>query len=147
MLFAYFGLELSNHVSAAEVHAQQWYERHAPKGSARMQLGPSSATRLTARYPEVSLADAPALLEQPEFVGRRLGRRDLPRIARAIRTNSDRRTYLIVTRHQYESARLNGVLPPGSLGSLVRAHASSPRFGLVYQRPGAWIFVMRRHGS
>ncbi|HVG75551.1 MAG TPA: glycosyltransferase, partial [Thermoleophilaceae bacterium] len=30
MLFAYFGYELANHISPAEVHAQQWYERHAP---------------------------------------------------------------------------------------------------------------------
>ena len=64
----------------------------APSGSARIQLAPSSAARLTARYPEVSLADGPALLEQPEFIGRRLDARDIPRIERAVRRNSRRPT-------------------------------------------------------
>jgi hypothetical protein len=116
-------------------------------GSARIQLAPSSAARLTARYPEVSLADGPALLEQPELIGRRLGRRDIPRIERAVRRNSRRRTYLVLTRHQYEAARLNGVMPAGSLGGLVRALSASPGFRIVYSRPGAWIFLAGRHRS
>ena len=109
---------------------------------------PSSCHDSCRRYSAaVSLADAPALLEQSQFVGRRLGADDIPRIERAIRRNSDRGTYFVITRHQWESARLNGVLPPRSLGPLLRALRRSDDFQPVYQSPDAWIFVTGRQRS
>jgi GNAT superfamily N-acetyltransferase len=146
LLPAYFGQELANHISRSEVRVAEWYERNVPAGSARLQLAPSVAVRLTARYPEVSLADLDPLLEHPEFRGRRLGSRDLPRIESIMRDAGGRRTYLVLTRHQNDFARLNGLLPAGSMASLVRAVSASPDFRPVYRRPGASIFELRERG-
>jgi GT2 family glycosyltransferase len=146
LLPAYFGQELANHISRSEVRVAKWYERNAPTGSARLQLAPSVAVRLTARYPKISLADLDPLLEHPEFRGRRLGSRDLPRIERLMRDAGGRQTYLVLTRHQNDFARLNGLLPAGSMASLVRAVSASPDFRPVYRRPGASIFELRGRG-
>jgi GT2 family glycosyltransferase len=140
LLFAYFGQELANHISRGEVRAAEWYERNAPSGSARLQLAPSVPARLTARYPKVTLADLASLLERPGFAGHRLGRRDLPRIERIMGEAGGRHVYLVLTQHQEDFARLNGLLPPGSMASLVRAVSDSRDFRPVYRRPGAWIF-------
>jgi GT2 family glycosyltransferase len=140
LLFAYFGGELANHIAPSEVRAAEWYERKAPPGAARLQLAPSVPARLTARYPKVTLADLNPLLDHPEFRGRQLGARDLPRIERLMRTAGGRRTYLVLTRHQNDFARLNGLLPEGSMARLERALAASADFRPVYRRPGAWIF-------
>jgi GT2 family glycosyltransferase len=140
LLFAYFGQELANHIAPSEVRAAEWYERNAPAGSARLQLAPSVPARLTARYPKVTLADLNPLLDLPEFRGRQLGSRDLPRIERIMRAAGGRRTYLVLTRHQNDFARLNGLLPEGSMARLERALAASADFRPVYRHPGARIF-------
>lgn len=144
LLFAYFGQELANHIAPGEVRAAEWYERNAPPGSARLQLAPSVPARLTARYPKVTLADLNPLLDLPEFRGRQLGSRDLPRIERIMRTAGDRRTYLVLTRHQNDFARLNGLLPEGSMAGLERALAASADFRPVYRHPGAMIFRLSK---
>jgi GT2 family glycosyltransferase len=140
LLFAYFGQELANHIAPSEVRAAEWYERNAPPGSSRLQLAPSVPARLTARYPKVTLADLNPLLDHPEFRGRQLGSRDLPRIERMMRAAGARRTYLVLTRHQNDFARLNGLLPEGSMARLERALAASADFRPVYRHPGARIF-------
>jgi GNAT superfamily N-acetyltransferase len=140
LLFAYFGGELANHIAPSEVRAAEWYERNAPPGAARLQLAPSVPARLTARYPKVTLADLDPLLDHPEFRNRQLGSRDLPRIERLMRAAGGRRTYLVLTGHQNDFARLNGLLPEGSMARLERALVASPDFRPVYRRPGAWIF-------
>jgi hypothetical protein len=146
LLFAYFGQELANHISPSSVQAARWYEEHAPAGSTRLQLAPSSPDKLTARYPAVTLADMAPLLDRPEFRGHRLGARDLPRIERVMREGAGRRTYLVLTRDQEDFARLNGLLPAGSLATLVSAVSASPDFRPAYERPGAWIFELRNEG-
>jgi GT2 family glycosyltransferase len=140
LLFAYFGQELANHIAPSEVRAAEWYERNAPPGSSRLQLAPSVPARLTARYPKVTLADLNPLLDHPEFRGRQLGSRDLPRIERMMRAAGARRTYLVLTRHQNDFARLNGLLPEGSMARLERALEASADFRPVYRHPGARIF-------
>jgi hypothetical protein len=117
-------------------------ERSAPARSARLQLAPSSPDRLTSRYPKVTLADAVPLLDHPEFRGRRLGSRDIPRIERLMRRAGGRRSYLVLTRHRNDFARLNGLIPPGTMAGLVRAVSASPDFRPVYRRAGAWIFAL-----
>jgi GT2 family glycosyltransferase len=144
LVFAYFGQELANHISRSDVRAAVWYERNAPAGSARLQLAPSVPARLTARYPKVTLADLEPLLARPRFIGHRLGSRDLPRIERVMREAGGRRTYLVLTRHQEDFARLNGLLPAGTLASLVRAVGASPDFRVAYRRPGAAIFELKK---
>jgi hypothetical protein len=143
LLFAYFGQELVNHITRSEVRAEAWYERNAPPRSGRLELAPSSPQQLTARYPAVTLADLETLLDRPAYRNRRLGRRDLPRIERLIRNQGPDHTFVFLTRLQDDFARLNGLLPPGSMDSLVRALSQSPHFRTVYRGPGAWIFEPR----
>ena len=94
-------------------------------------------------HPKVTLADAVPLLDHPEFRGRRLGSRDIPRIERLMRRAGGRRSYLVLTRHQNDFARLNGLIPAGTMAGLVRAVSASPDFRPVYRRAGAWIFALR----
>jgi GT2 family glycosyltransferase len=140
LLFAYFGQDTANRIRPDDVRAAVWYEGHAPPGSSRLNLAPRAPDRLTARYPQVSLSDPSALLEHPGFTGHLLGAGDLPRLERLIAAQGSRRTYVVLTRGQEDYARLNGLLPEGSVTSLVRALGSSTRFRLVYRRPTAWIF-------
>jgi GT2 family glycosyltransferase len=140
LLFAYFGQDVANRIRPDDVTAAVWYEQHAPPGSVRLNLTPTAPDRLTARYPQVSLGDPSALLERPEFTGHLLGARDVARLERLVAAQPASRTYLVVTRGQEDYARLNGLLPEGSVTSLVRALGSSTRFRLVYHRPTAWIF-------
>jgi hypothetical protein len=140
LLFAYFGQDVANRIRPDDVRAAVWYEEHAPPGSVRLNLAPTAPDRLTARYPAVSLGDPSALLARSEFTGHRLGARDVARLERLLAAQTAPRTYLVLTRGQEDYARLNGLLPDGSVTSLVRALGSSTRFRLVYRRPTAWIF-------
>ena len=146
VLFAYFGLELSNRLRTEDVQAAAWFERHAPPGSLLVGLAENFPRRLTAHYPEVydpSHPGAPALLDRAGFRGRRLGRADLPRIEAYVRGFGARHTYLIVTSNQERLARLYGLLPAGSVGRFDRTLRSSRSFRLVHEREGAAIFKYR----
>lgn len=139
LLFAYFGQEIANHIPADAVDAATWYERHAPAGSVQVDLASNAPNRLTARYPAVSLSDPASLLENPRFVGHRLGARDVPNLE-AIGRAQRHPTYFTLTVSQEDYARLNGLLPAGSVRSLVAALERSREFRLVFRRPTAWIF-------
>jgi hypothetical protein len=140
LLIAYFGQELANRIPTDDVAASTWYERHAPAGSLRINLAPNAPTRLTARYPLVSLADPASLLEQPGFAGHPLGAADVPHLEQVIRQLGHHRAYVVLSDSQEDYARLNGLLPGGSVTSLATALGRSSEFRLVYSRPTAWIF-------
>jgi len=57
-----------------------------------------------------------------------------------IRQQGAHPTYIVLTLGQEDYARLNGLLPKGSVSSLSSALERSPAFRLVYRRPTAWIF-------
>jgi hypothetical protein len=140
LLVAYFGQELINHIPSDDVRAATWYEQHAPANSLRINLAQNAPDRLTARYPLVSLADPPSLLATPGFAGHRLGAADIPRLEAYIRRQGHHRAYVVLTPGQENYARLNGLLPAGSLSSLAGALERAPAFRLVYRRGHAWIF-------
>jgi GT2 family glycosyltransferase len=140
LLFAYFGQELANRVPRDDVAAARWYETHAPPDSIRIRLAPSAPDRLTARYPLVSLADPDALLDLPAFVGHRLGRADVPRLEALIRRQRGHRAFVSLSLAQQDYARLNGLLPDGSVRSFVGALEHTRAFHLVFRRPTAWVF-------
>ncbi len=140
LLPAYFGQELANRIPADDVAASTWYEQHAPPGSMRIDLAPNAPNRLTARYPLVSLADPPSLLEQPGFAGHLLGAADVARLERVIRQQRPHPAYVVLSIAQEGYARLNGLLPRGSVRSFVAALEHSGAFTLVYSRPTDWVF-------
>ncbi|HEY1275153.1 MAG TPA: glycosyltransferase [Thermoleophilaceae bacterium] len=142
-LFAYFGLELSNRMSPADVDAAAWFERHAPHDSLLLGLAETFPRRLSARYRSVydpAYPGASALLDRATFRGRRLGRDDVPEVAAYARRFGARHTFLIITPNQTHFARLYGLLPDGSVEGLDRALRSSRSFRLVHARGGASIF-------
>jgi GT2 family glycosyltransferase len=146
VLFAYFGLELSNRVRSDDVDAAVWFERHAPPRSLLVGLTPSFPRRLSARYPRVydpSHPGAPALTDSAAYRGRRLGPRDLPRVEATLRTYGASRTFLILSSSTERFGRLYGLLPAGSLQRLGRALRASTAFRLVYERGDASIFRYR----
>ena len=140
LVFAFFGQEITNRVPSNDVRAALWYERHAPAGSMRIDLAPDSPDRLTARYPEVDLSDPPALVTDPQFVGHRLGVRDVSHLIGFIKAQRARSAYVVLSALQENYARLQGLLPPGSLTGFVSAMQRSPRFRVVFHAPTVWIF-------
>jgi hypothetical protein len=140
LLVAYFGQELVNRIPSDDVAASTWYEQNAPAGSLRIDLAPDAPNRLTARYPLVSLADPPSLLEQPGFAGHLLGAADVAHLERVIRQLGHHRAYVVLSDSQEDYARLNGLSPEGSVASLRASLERSSDFRLVYGRPTAWTF-------
>jgi GT2 family glycosyltransferase len=143
VLFAYFGLELSNRVRSEDVDAAVWFERHAPRDSLLVGLTSSFPRRLSARYPEVYdpwHPAAPALISRLKLPERGFTRRDLHRIEVAMGSFGARHTFLILTSSQERFARLFGLLPAGSVEGLAQVLRTSPSFRLVHARGDASIF-------
>jgi GT2 family glycosyltransferase len=143
VLFAYFGQELSNHVTRADVDAAAWFERHAPRDSLLVGLTPSFPRRLSSRYAHVYVPThpgAPALSDYPGYRHRRLGRGDIRRITKTIGAYDAPHTFLIVTPSQQRFARLFGLMHAGSARGLTRALLGSRSFQLVYASEGASVF-------
>ncbi|MGZ4284359.1 MAG: glycosyltransferase [Solirubrobacteraceae bacterium] len=140
LLFAFFGQELTNRVPSNDVRAALWYEQHAPAGSMRIDLAPDAPGRLTARYPVVDLSDPSSLVTNAQFVGHRLGPRDVTRLIGLIKRQRARPAYVVLSALQESYARLEGLLPPGSLTGFVSALERSPRFRVVFHVPTVWIF-------
>ena len=140
LLFAFFGQEAANHVSTNDVRAAVWYERNAPAGAMRVDLASNAPNRITPRYGLVDLSDPVPLVGQLGFTGHRLGPSDVPRLIRLIEAQKARPAYVVLSDLQQQYARLNGLLPEGSLAGLVGALGQSPSFRLVYHLPTVWIF-------
>jgi hypothetical protein len=138
LLFAYFGQELSNRITSDEVKAQVWYEQRVSRQAVALYAAPAVPTYMTDRYPQVQVAEP--LLSRPAFRGHRLGAADLPRLERLADRLPQPRVFIVLSRRQEGYARLNGLLPDGSIASLARALDASPTFDLVYRRPTVWIF-------
>lgn len=140
LLPAYFGQELANRIPSDDVAAADWYEQHAPAGAIQIDLAPNAPSRLTARYPLVSLADPPSLLELHGWAGHLLGAGDVARLERVIAEQGHHQAYVVLSQAQENYGRLRGLLPRGAVTSFVHALARSPAFRLVYARPSAWVF-------
>jgi hypothetical protein len=147
LLFSYFGLELVNRVTADDVAAATWFERHAPPDSLLVGVTPSFPRRLTADYARVhdrAHPGTPSLTEGGDGLPPgRPGPADLPYVERILRGYDGRRTFLILTPSQQRFGRLYGILPEGSLQSLERALLASPSFRLVFRRERSSIFEYR----
>jgi hypothetical protein len=138
LLFAYFGQELSNRITSDEVKAQAWYEQRASRQAVALYAAPAVPMYMTDRYPRLQVTEP--LLSRPAFRGHRLGEADLPRLEQLAERLPQQRVFIVLSRRQEGYARLNGLLPDGSIASLARALDASPIFDLVYRRPGARIF-------
>ena len=140
LMVAFFGQELINRVPSNDVRAALWYEHHAPAGSMRIDLAPDAPDRLTARYPVVDLSDPSSLVTYTQFAGHRLGARDVDHLIGLIKQQRARPAFVVLSAFQENYARLQGLLPPGSLAGFVVALERSPRFRTVFHLPTVWIF-------
>jgi GT2 family glycosyltransferase len=146
LLFAYFGLELANRVTSADVAAAVWFDQHAPPNSVAVEVTSDSVSRVTARYARVFAPEypgSPTLTGLPAFRNRSLSRKDLPRLEATLRGYGIEHTFVFLTPSQERFARLYGVLPAGWQRSLERALRASPDFRRVYRRGAASIFEYR----
>jgi GT2 family glycosyltransferase len=140
LLFAYFGLEYINRISADDVHAATWFEEHAPRSSTLVSVMGYFPYRLTARYPVV-YANSLTLPNNDRFRQRPIAQADVRRDLRAYKQPR----FIVLSPDQEHYARLYGLLPPGSLQSLSRGLGTSPFFRLVYRRGGASIYEDASH--
>lgn len=143
MLFAFFGNEVANHITPQDVAIEQWYERNAPSGSAVLYLAPNVPNRMSYRYADKQVwsgSFSPALTDDPRFRDRDLGVADLSALAAKLRGLDGTQDYLMVGPSQVNYVRATGVLPPGSVNSLIAAVRSSNAFQLVAQDGNALLF-------
>jgi GT2 family glycosyltransferase len=146
LLFSYFGLEYMNYISRDDVAAAVWFNEHAPRSSLFVAATTTSVSRVTAGYARVSdprYTTSPVLRDHVALPGRKLGRKDVARIERALLGYGARHTFLAVTESQRRMARLYGILPDGWDRRLEEALRRSPSFQLVYRRGKASIYEYR----
>lgn len=143
LLFAFFGNEVANHITPQDVAIEQWYQRNAPSGSAVLYLAPNVPNRMTYRYADKQVwagSFSPALTDDPRFRDRELGVADLPALEAKLRGLDGTQAYLMIGPSQVNYVRATGVLPPGSVDSLIAAVRSSNEFRLVAHDGSALLF-------
>jgi hypothetical protein len=143
LLIAVFGQDLGHRVTADEVRAEAWVEQHAPRLSSIVH-GDEGPIFLTRRYPEIGLEES--LLGHEEFRGHLLGTGDvgpLESLFKGLRPSFD--LFLVLSRRQDDYARLNGIVPAGSMIRLAHALEGTAAFRLVYRLRSAWVFEYVRH--
>jgi hypothetical protein len=143
-VFAFAGFAAGNVLPAAEVQASEYYYSHAAPGSVLMVAGDDFPTNVSANYRSFAgeIGDSsPGLLQDPRLRGHRLGARDIPEAVSYIRQLSSD-GYLVFSRTQYAYAAYYKTMPAGSLGSLERAVAGSPRFRLWYRNADTRIYKL-----
>jgi hypothetical protein len=64
----------------------------------------------------------------------------VPRLERVVEPLAPNPTFLMLSQGQEDYARLNGLLPKGSVSRLARALDANAAFRLVYRRSTAWVF-------
>lgn len=127
-----------------EVAASEYFYSHAPAGSVLALAGEDFPLRIGARYDLMAgppgSDHSPDLLEDlPSFSRHTLGAGDIPATVRDLYSYS-RSAYLVFSTSQYKYASIFGTTPSGSLESLQRAVASSPRFRLWYSNADTRIY-------
>jgi hypothetical protein len=144
-LFAYFGQESQNFISADDVAVNQWYSQHAPNGSVIYFTAPNSPTRPNGRYAVMDVADAGATLsDNAGLVGHQFqSTTDLPRVETIMRSSGHGTArYLVVSPSETNYLLLYGLVPPGWTENLLAALRMSPDFRVVYESGPAAVFQL-----
>jgi hypothetical protein len=142
LLFAYYGRELMDHISRDDVRVALWFERHAPVGSARVQLTANIPERVTARYAALrGGAYSNILANHRPFAGRLLGARDVPALELYLARLGSTSDYVLLSPSQEHEARMLGSVAPHSTENLGRALSRSPHFKAVYRSGQAVVYL------
>jgi hypothetical protein len=142
-LYAYFGQETINHVTTADVAANQWYVDHAPRNSVIGFVAANAPARLGARYADLQVGYGDAILTNlPAFRGRPFRAGDIDRVADTLAAQHGSATFLVTGPSQSNYLRYYGIVPPDWYPRLVTALRASPRFHLVFRRGPAMVFQL-----
>jgi hypothetical protein len=146
-LQAYFGLEEINRIRPGEVAASVYFNNHAQPRSVLVLAAPDFPERSTgayARYVVTSGAFDPQLITSKEFGHRMLGPADVPAIADMVTAYKpkDGRGYLAISTGMKIYAHVFKLAPDGTLDSLDRALAHSPRWRVFYRNSDAVIYEL-----
>jgi hypothetical protein len=143
-LFAYFGQESQNFITADDVAVNQWYSQHAPTGSVINFTAPNSPTRLNGRYAVMDVADAGSTLtDDPALLGHQFHAADLTRVETIMRSRGrGAARYLVISPSETNYLLLYGLVPPGWTENLVSALRASNDFRLVYSSGPAAVFQL-----
>ena len=142
---AFFGsLELYR-VRPGEVQASQYFYDHAEAGSVLVLATSRFPGRVAANYDQFVSSDSTPNLLAPENGLRRrmLGTDDLPEVNRLVQQYVDPgggRVYLVLTSDQQVYAEVLGLVPRGSLTSLVQALDQAPEWEEFYRNEDAVIY-------
>lgn len=145
---SFLGQEELNVISAPEVRAGAYFYRHARRGSVLVLAAPGFPYRYGASYTELSGPEGdanPNLMTQRQFQSRQLGPKQIPDVVKRIHRYS-RHGYLAFTRNQALYARIFNIIPPGAMGNLEAAIASSPHFRLWYRNRKVRIYELVASG-
>jgi hypothetical protein len=141
---SFLGQEELNFIAPGEVRASEWFYRHARHGSVLLLAAPGFPYRYGATYPEFAGPEGdanPNLLSSPAFQSTQLGAAQIPAVIAGIKRYS-RYGYIAFTTRETTYAEVFGVTPPGALGHLEAAVASSPNFRLWYAGVDARIYEL-----
>lgn len=147
---SFLGQEELNVISAAEVHASEWFYYHARPGSVLLLSAPGFPYRYGGTYPEFGGPEGdanPNLMTEPYFQSRPLGAAEIPRVIARIKEYA-RHGYIVFSKNGTTYAEVFRITPPRALAHLEAAIARSPDFRLWYDNKDARIYeLVERHQS
>lgn len=151
-LFAAFGLEKMNHITADDVAAAEWIEGTAPRGTLVTYIAPNFPVRATGRYPEVvqgtdlatrELLAAPAEADDPAGQ-RRWAEREVRALNKLQSESSAPAYYVVVSPSQANYLELYGLANPSSITALTDALGASPQYREVFRDGAARVYRWTR---
>jgi hypothetical protein len=141
---SFLGEEELNIIAPAEVRASEWFYYHARPGSVLVLAAPGFPYRYGGTYSEFRGPEGdanPNLLTEALFQGRPLGAVDIPRVIERIKQYAAF-GYLAFDNDETAYAEVFRITPPGALGDLEAAIASSPEFHLWYRNSDVRIYEL-----
>jgi hypothetical protein len=139
---SFLGQEELNFITPDEVQASEWFYYNARHKSVLVLAAPGFPYRYGGTYPDFAGPEGdanPNLLTTPAFQGTQLGAAQVPVVIARIREYSQH-GYIAFTKDETTFAEVFGVTPPGALGHLQSAVATSPDFRLAYANRDAQIY-------
>lgn len=151
-LFAYFGLEKMNHITADDVAAAEWIEGNGPRGTLVTYVAPNFPVRATGRYPEVDqgtdLATRELLAAPPPendpAAQRAWAAREVKRLDKLQSEHTSPAYYVVVSPSQANYLELYGLANPPAVRALEGALAADPQYRQVFRRGGATVYQWSR---
>lgn len=143
---ATLGNEMIAHVSPADVAADHWYEKNAPKGSELFEIVPAYPGRSTSEYDQhVQLQDplTPGTLREVRgFETAARSSEGLLEFTRAFarKESAQHDIYLAVGPTQREYLRLYGLASGPVYADYITGLKRDPTFTLVYDKGGSYLF-------